>query len=183
MPNQGFTFIEILIILTLIAILTALSFPLLQHILNQTYAQTLQSQLLNALEVAGQEARNLGVPVALCPSEDRVTCNKKFSKELIIFTHEKEENTLASKSQLIIVVPLSLHKGNLHWRSYPHYRETLVFLPSGLLRSDNSTFWFCHKQSKSPAWAVVLNQYGRTRVVNPDQTGVIKDAHNKILSC
>lgn len=183
MPNLGFTLIETLITLTLIAILAALSFPLLRHTLNQTYAQTLQSQLLNAIDTASHEARNRGVPVTLCASEDRMTCSKTFTNQLIIFTNEKEENSLTSKDQLITVVPLSLHQGHLYWRAYPRYRQTLLFSPSGLLRSDNSTFWFCHKQSTSPTWAVVLNQSGRARVISPDYDGVIKDGHNNALPC
>jgi hypothetical protein len=74
-------------------------------------------------------------------------------------------------------------KGLVQWRSYPWYRENILFLPMGNLASDNSTFWYCPKGNIHPAFAIFLSKSGRARVLNPDQNNLVYDATKKDIKC
>lgn len=175
MNIHGFTLLETLIAITLITLLTTLSLPFLRHFSTIAHDQLLQSQLLNAIETASQEARHRGVPVVL-----RLD---KTQSLFMIFIDENDDGIVSGKEQMIAVLQIKLRNGRLFWRAYPRYRDYLLFLPWGLMRSDNSSFWFCHANDAAPVWAVTLNKSARTRVVYPDQNGVIKDGQMKLLRC
>lgn len=184
MPHDnGFTLLETLITLTLIALFATLSFPFLQHLSTTSHDQLTQSQLLNAIDIAHHEARNQGLPLVLCPTVDRLTCTQEIKKAFLLFIDEKEQGSVLSQDHIIAILPINLHRGRLYWRAYPRYRQYLLFLPNGLQHSDNSTFWFCAQNETQPRWALMLSQSGRTRILTPNQQGIINDSHQKPLRC
>jgi hypothetical protein len=95
--------------------------------------------------------------------------------QLVVFLEETD--------RVIRYLPFHQQGGVLHWRSYPHYRDYLFFLPEGALESDNGTFWYCYPHQASPAFALTLNKAGMTHVILPDKQGDVRDASGKRLMC
>jgi len=73
-------------------------------------------------------------------------------------------------------------EGVIFWRAFPNTHQSLEFLPTGFLKAENGTFWYCLKQEKNPRWAIVLNQSGRARMVYPDAEGRVS-VDNFFINC
>jgi type IV fimbrial biogenesis protein FimT len=181
--HQAFSLLEVLITLSIIAMMAFISLPSLRHFFIHIQDKNLQLQLLRTMQLAHQESRARGVPVVLCGSTDHVNCVSDWTDGQIVFVSEDENGVVQDKEQLLAVIQSHSQQGTLFFRSYPYYRNYLLFLPSGLVRNDNGTFWYCHGTDISPAWAMMLSKSGRTHVVYPDRSGMIKDSHGKSLGC
>ncbi|MBX3709050.1 MAG: GspH/FimT family pseudopilin [Gammaproteobacteria bacterium] len=179
--EHAFTLIEMLITLFVIAILAATAFPALQLFWDRTQDQILQSELLHAIKLAKFEAFARRMPVAICQSKNQQTCIGDWSDGQIVFVNESADGVVNHKESILAVVKATSHHGQLYWRSFPNYRQYVLFLPTGSMRSDNGTFWHCH--GELVRWAMMLSKSGRIRLVYPDKDGVIKDSSGKSLSC
>lgn len=184
MPRQcAFSLFELLITLSIMSILLLIAFPLSKIFFDHSREQVLQSQLLHAIQVARDEARVRGVAVVLCKSKDQRRCSGDWINGQIVFMDKNQDGIVHDPSQILMVFQLGSQQGILHWRSFPVFRDYLLFLPSGFPRNDNGTFWYCPASAHLPAWAIVIAKSGRVRIVLPDQHGVIKDDQGKMLSC
>ncbi len=186
--KKGFTLLESLIVLAIIAIFAVVSLPLLHHLYDYANSQLLQSQLLRTLQFARQEAQVRQMPVAFCNSDNSTACsgNWKDSKKdtQLIFVDQNQDGILNNNEQVLSLVQTRANRGLLHWRSFSAERNDLLFLPTGSTRSDNGTFWYCPESTSSlPSWAIMLSKSGRARVVYPNQNGIILDTHGRTLQC
>jgi type IV fimbrial biogenesis protein FimT len=168
---SAFTLIEMLITLSIITILAAITLPSMHDFISHTQEDILQQQLLHAIEISKHEAIARHAPIALNQS----------NKDLIIFLDEYEDGEVHDQQQILTTMQTHAHHGRIYWRSFPYYRNYLSFSPSGFLHADNATFWHCH--DAVPVWAMVLNKSGGTRIVLSDKNGEINDVHGRLLNC
>lgn len=182
--QHAYTFLEALIVLFIISILAALSFPSLHSFFNREYDKTIQLQLLRSIQLARQEAIAQHVLVSLCKSKNGLTCSGDWSDGYLVFNDENKDGIVHDKKQILAVIQQDSQKGTLHLRSYPHYLDYLQFLPTGFMRShNNGTFWYCHEGEVSPVWAIAFSQSGKARVDYPDKKGIIYDSQGKPFEC
>jgi len=181
--QRAFTLIEASITLFIMGILIAMALPMLKSFIYRADDELMQSQLLRAIELARLEARAHGVSTVICRSDDHLHCSSKAKKSLIVFLNENEDGLVHVKEQMLAVIQTTSNRGNLYWRMFPGYRDYLLFSATEIVRTDNGTFWYCHAATTDPAWAVILNKSGRTRVVYPDKNGEIKDSEGYSLRC
>lgn len=172
--QSAFTLIETLISLSILAILLAIFLPAARNFIHRTQDEILQGQLLQAIEQAKSEAQARHVSIGLCK-------NGEWNRGQLIFLDENADGVIRNSEQIISVVQASSQHGKIYWRAFPKYRDYLSFLPAGLTRSDNATFWHCHETSA--IWAIIINKSGRARVIYPDKNGEIRDGHDQPLSC
>lgn len=177
----AFTLIEVLIALLISAILVAISIPTVKHFLQQAQDDMLQRQLVRAIDLARLEAQVRHLPVSLCRTKDTMNCGGDWQEGQLIFIDENADGIVRNQEKIISVMQSVSRHGSLHWRSFPAYRNYILFLATGWMRNDNGTFWHCHHQLA--VWAIVLNKRGKTRVVYPDRNGEIKDDHGRALTC
>jgi len=180
MKPNGISLIETMIAVFIIAILTAMALPALKNILYQARDEIWRKELLDAVNLARFESRLRKLPVALCASSDAKSCSGTWTDGLLVFIDSNQDGVVHDEEQ-ILRFSVSPSHGSLFWRSFPSYRRYLLFLPADTANSDNGTFWHCHNESA--VWAIVLNKTGRTRLVYPDQNGVIKDGRGQALRC
>ncbi len=169
--NAAFSFIELLIALSIIGILFAISLPMVQPFLARAQDDILQKQILSAITFAQHEARARHAAIVL-----RYSANNQ-----IIFLNANEDGVLTDESQIISQRQTSTKHGEINWRSFPHYRQYLLFSPTGMLQADNGTFWHCH--AGLPSWAIMISKTGRTRVMYPDEDKEIKDGVGNAYNC
>ena len=179
----GFTLIEMIITLTIICLLASLTLPALTPFHQQTINQLTQSDLTHLIQQAIQTSRNQHMPIILCPTIDKQNCTTKNTDSFIVFIDKNQNGTLTSPSQLITSKTFSLQKDKLHTRLYPIYQPYFLFQPEVNNLTNNGSIWYCANHQSSPLWAVMLSKKGRTRVVLPNKSGVIKDSHNRLLTC
>lgn len=73
--NRGLTLIEMLVVISLIAILGALATPSLTGLLNRSRIAGEINRLVGDLQFARSEAIKRGQPVTVCASSDGTTCD------------------------------------------------------------------------------------------------------------
>lgn len=180
--QRAFTLAEVSVTLFIIGILLAMSLPMLKNFIDRTDDELVQSQLLQAIELAREQALLRGVSMVLCQSSDHWRCEKNAGNSLIIFINEDEDGLLHTKDLRVAVVQMKSHHGKLYWRSFPFYRDYVLF-SAEILQTDNGTFWYCHAGASHPVWAVMLNKTGRARVMYPNKNGEINESHGEPLTC
>lgn len=72
--NQGFSLIELLVTISIVAILLAAVVPSFSRSIANTHIATVRDNLISSLQFARAEAISRNVAVALCPSTDGATC-------------------------------------------------------------------------------------------------------------
>jgi type IV fimbrial biogenesis protein FimT len=161
LQQAGFSLLELIITLALIAIITGIAIPAYTSFINTTKDQVASEKLLQALVIARNEALLRGVTLTMCKSLDHVSCSGDWKNGQIIFIDSQHNATVTNKENIIYV--LDSVEGVLHWQSSLH-RDYLSFFPSGSTQGEDGTFWFCHAGVNVASWAIIVNQAGRARV-------------------
>ncbi|MEO8400401.1 MAG: GspH/FimT family pseudopilin [Gammaproteobacteria bacterium] len=171
--QNGFSLLELLITLSLIAIISLITIPSLKTFTQKSKQQILLSNLLHAISLTRSEAIANHERAMLCHSSDQQTCGGEWQDGFLITTTERVLHSF----QVISA------DGSLHWRAFPLSREWLEFLPSGLTNAEHGTYWFCQNTVSYPVWAIVINRVGRVRVIVPDKDNKMIDAAGNNLEC
>lgn len=179
--RRGFTLYEMLLSVSIIAIFSSIAIPSMQTFLDRFSDGMLQSKLLHGIQLAHHEAVAKGVPIVMCKSKNQRHCAKN-GNSFLIFIDENNDGIIHRKENLLAFMSIT-SSGQMCWRSFPFYREYLLFFPNKIITNDNGTFWYCRNKKLLPAWAINLSRTGQTRVVYPDQQGEIKDGQGKPLRC
>lgn len=179
--HKGFSLFEISVVLVLITLVSMISYPYLHKLLQRTKANSVLAQLIQAINIARTQSRVRHLPIAVCESNDSHHCSNKNGNYLLVFINENEDGVIKDDEQLLAT--FKLEQGILYSRLFPFYRHYLLFLSNGIMQSDNASFWYCFSQTEKPAWALILNQAGRLRIVYPDEEGNVVDSHDKKLIC
>jgi len=170
---RGFSLMELMAALSIVAILSVLSISSLRYFWRPAQAEIFISQLIRAIHLTRSEAILRREKVILCGSSDQQNCSDHWQDGYIVKTAERVVYHFKNTSG----------KGILHWRSFPAHRPRLEFLSTGWPHAQNGTFWFCPADTAAPAWAVVVNKGGRTRIVKPDRQGNVRDGKGKLFVC
>ncbi|RDI41840.1 GspH/FimT family pseudopilin [Aquicella lusitana] len=174
--QRAFTFLELMITLALISIITALSMPLLRHFGEYDRAMSLQWRMLRMIQLARNEARIRGVSVVICHHRSSI-CPDGNMYRVAAYANEQSNPTI------LAMVQIREYQGALHWRLFPKYRNDFLFYPTGVMQSDNGTLWFCSTSHIAPVWAIVINKAGRARAISPDENDKIYGSDGKPLRC
>ena len=167
--NNGFSLLELIIILVIAAIITAVTIPSFKLFLVKSEDQVAESELLRAINFAKSEAVLQNAKIILSKKETWQEGYVVLNNNTILYEHEYE---------------FQHHANNiLHWRSAIKNHDYLEFSPSGLSGMGNGTFWYCHHGELNPVWAIVLNRIGRARSELPNSKGEIVDSEGKVLVC
>jgi type IV fimbrial biogenesis protein FimT len=183
MKLRGFSLLEVTLSLAIITLLAAISLPALNDIYHHTQQKQLRSQLMHALELARHQALAQETSVVMCKSDQGFICSNQAKNKLLIFINPSEDGLLTDPHQLLFTLPLLTSQGTVHWRSFSSHRDYLVFSSQGTLQNDNGTFWYCANHTSFPVWAVIVNQSGRARYLEPNRQDKIIDGQGKQLKC
>ena len=136
--RRGYSLIECLVVLAIIAILAAIGLPALRGYLQRTHDQLIQQQLVQVVRFAQQTADARGIALGVTRRADALLVFVDTNKDVIYRSH------------------LNLYAGELFWRTYPFYRNYLVFNPRPSSVIDNGVLWYCRAKQHQPVWAVMV---------------------------
>ncbi len=151
---KGFSLIEMMIALSIAAIICFMAVPSFLHHASETTDTVAQSQLLSQLHQAQEIANNKMTVVTVCLSSDGIKCASDNATMILLSVGEELITSMYVKG-----------KGTLHLRSYPVYRNYLLVRPTIVGNSDNGTFWYCSKDN-IVQWTVTVSQSGEPRVIS-----------------
>lgn len=151
----GFSLIEILVALTLFAIVLLIGVPSLQHALLQNRVDSSIHQMITAISFARSEAIRRQQRVSFCASEDGQRCRGTWRSGQILMADQK-----------VLRVYSALPPGdNLMWVSSLSKNDVLEILPTGFTNGQQGSFYYC-PPNKQYAKRIIVTQTGRVRVVN-----------------
>jgi len=157
--QYGFTLLELLVVLALIAVLAGVGYPEMRAFNERNAHRVAVSQLQSALALARHSAITLNTDVFLCPqAAEKNACGNTWNQALLIVAH----NTKAplDSANILRVLP-RLDARITHTRPKQHVR----FDALGHSKGYNRTFTVCAAgTAPTRGTALALSQLGRLRI-------------------
>lgn len=170
--KNGFTLIELIVVIAVVGILAGMAFPAFQGITRSSQLTSTANDIVSTLNFARNEAVTRSDRVTICRSVDGATCNTVsgyWEDGWIVFLDPLSSGTLGvvdDPSQIIRVY--SGGHGGVTLRTGVNISTYLSFRENGIIRGHNGglgngTFRACDSRGKDHAFAVVISNTGRVR--------------------
>lgn len=154
--SKGLTFLELLIVLSLLLILQAILSPSLHRLLVQNRIQLMMSQIKHEIYEARMQALHRQQTVRLCGSAHQRYCDGKWDQGQLILAN--------SSGAVLRQYPAMKGECRLVWRSSFGRNQFLDFTAEGFTLGQQGTFYCCaNKESIQYSQALVLTRSGRIR--------------------
>lgn len=167
---RGFTLIELMIVLVVLASTLSLGAPMLQNQLHSNRLRAESSRFLDAINLARSEAVMRNLPVSICPSSMSITgtakCAGTYADGWIVFANTDKDKVVDAGTDKVLQVFEGVPAGyRITNRSGTKAAFELInYLPDGSSHS-NRTLLFCPPQRTSAqAMSIVINIVGRARL-------------------
>ncbi|NQX90437.1 MAG: type II transport protein GspH [Halioglobus sp.] len=168
---QGFTLVELMLVLAVLAVGAVLAAPSLQHLQQDSRLRMESGRLLVALHLARSEAIMRNEPVSLCPSVMAVTgvaeCVGTYAGGWLVYANPGRDKVVDPDTDEVIRVFEGLTQGYrlTNRRASRSAFELISYLPEGTTRS-NRTFLFCPpKTALRQSRSIVVSMVGRARLL------------------
>lgn len=160
--KNGFTLIELMVTLSVLAILLTIAVPNLQMFIQNSRLMSQTAGLVGDLNFARSEAIKRGGAVNICASADGATCSGAVTWETgwIVFNENSVPlNTTVDAGEAILRVTPALG-GNNTMRA-PAGRSAIQFSPQGYSVGFTTTFRACDARGLGSGRNVVVSNQGR----------------------
>lgn len=149
--DQGFTLVELMITLALLAIVANIAVPAFDGLIVRNRQQALMEQVEKTLNNARADAVLKRRTVEICGSNNGENCSANWSDGWLVRASDK----------ILHLTQLPTHD-NLRWSGF---QQSIRFRENGSTPTGNGRFYECHKQKV--AWQLILNRQGRLRQGTP----------------
>ncbi|MBE7929126.1 GspH/FimT family pseudopilin [Pseudomonas saudiphocaensis] len=150
--NQGFTLVELMITLAVLAIFANIAVPAFDGLITRNRQQALMEQVAAVLNNARAEAILQRRTIEVCGSSDGKTCSASWANGWLVRVPD---------GRVMQLTQLPSHDA-LRWSGF---QQSIRFHNNGSSPISNGRFYQCHKQKV--AWQLVLNRQGRLRQGTP----------------
>ncbi len=159
--NLGFTLIELIITISIAAILVGIAIPSFDSIIKSTRLTTYANELVSSLNLARSEAVKRGVQISV---RRKGSTNQNWDSGWDIFTDLDGDGTLDAADTLLKTYP-ALTNGFTLRTGTVGYQDFAAYLPSGLsLNSSGDTFRLCAGSGDIVnSRAIEINALGRPK--------------------
>ncbi len=181
--NHGFTLLELLVVMTIVAVLTTFAIPGFAGWVERRHTDADRALLATTIYGARTAAIHLNQPVVMCPGDDQ-GCGRRNSwhEGAVVFADPNRNGRLDRGETL--VGGFGALNGTVQWRSFRN-RSYLRFLPNGLTDWQNGHFLLCPTTDDPDlARQLVLNRAGRLYFsIDADGDGRHEDVQDNPLEC
>lgn len=176
LPNsrqRGFTLVELVVTIALVAILTTLAIPSFSEMLRQWRRDSATRELTTSLQLARSESIKSSRQIVVCPSTDGASCadSTEWNTGWIVFVDDGAGTVANAGNQVVntnerILKVVSTLSGVESIESSDGV-EWMQFLPNGLMGSATTTLTVTPSGANSDTKVdkVTVSRVGRTSVV------------------
>lgn len=160
--SYGFTLVEVLVVLSITAIIVGAATPSFMNIVANNRVAAASSELVIALNLAKSEAIRSGMTTELCASQTADQCNDaaSWSDGLILFQDNDNNDYVSNNEKIIKVIPAS--DDSLEFAYIVGSITKIKFRANGHVNL-NGHFCFKNSYEEKNSRAVIITQSGRIR--------------------
>jgi prepilin-type N-terminal cleavage/methylation domain-containing protein len=185
MHNKGLTFIELIIGLAIISILTTIGIPSFIDWLYKTRVDNEISHLNRLLLLARNYAINTGKTVTVCPLDQQKNCNGNWQQAITAFLDVNQNKKFEPNHGDVMLQ----QKSAIHSKDkllYARLRMGVTYQANGRLKGwgSNGTFRYCPFEHHHFAKGIRVAVSGRTYITaDIDNDGKDEDRNRRELNC
>lgn len=158
--QSGFSLVEQIMVLAVIAVLTSVAAPSLAHMLSRNRVQTAQMDFISALQQARQAAVMHGHRVVFCPSTDGRRCSGETHWESGWLLADDRDGDHQPDNEPFYVGGRYDDDLVIYSNQGRHY---VRFGADGMASGSNVTVVLCARSQPKVALSVVVSNSGRIR--------------------
>ena len=174
--KQGFTLIEVMIAIAVVAILSVIALPNMSNFLVKMRVDNEISEMQRLLLTARNMAINTGRNTTVCPLSSSGTCTNSWQNEISVFTNNA--NTLANGVNFSAPTTTTDSDGNSNTvindqlikvkeaiKSGDRLQSTqvsVIYTPSGRLLTAAANFSYCPQGEDDSSRGIVVSVSGRS---------------------
>lgn len=161
--DQGFTLVELLITLSVLAVVLAMAIPSFGSAINSVQQRTQINQLMTDLNFARGRAITSRRPVSICAGHENCNGARSWSGQIMLFEDLNGNGKLDAEDTLLRISTVNTSH-DWTWRNFRQQRH-MTFKPDGTTHSLNGTFILCSQRVALKT--IVINVTGRARLGTP----------------
>ncbi len=170
--QRGFTLVELVVTVALVAILTSLAIPSFTEVLRQWRRDSATRELSTSLQLARSEAVKSSRSLVVCPSTDGTACaaSTEWSTGWVVFVDDGA-GTLANANNQTVdanerVLKVVSAQSGIETLASTGGVQFLEFLPNGILNQGMTTFTVTPSGATDATKVdrVAVSRVGRTTV-------------------
>ena len=179
---SGFSLIELIFTLSIASILSTAGASSLVHILKRAQSTTATKSIVNALQYTRSEAIGRNSVITLCLSDNGMDCDKKSTRQLIVF-HDDNNNKTSEADELIRIIQFDGDRHIFEFRVSAG-RNYIRYRPNGSA-IDFGRIQYCPSTGDARYGSqVIINFSGRPRLARDmDTDGIVEGKENKNIEC
>lgn len=186
--QRGFTLIELMIVLVIVALFASISVPAFQDTISRNRRLTALDSTLAMLSTARTAAVTRDARIALCPSSNQISCSgSAWEGGIIVFVDDGAGTGMPgdlslSGSEEILAVSTQI-SGGVTIRTANFTDTDGIGFAAGGMADQRGTLVVCG-QPDAPAVAIILNISGQPRLASDDNgDGSVNDDQGNSVSC
>lgn len=160
--KQGFTLIEIMVSIAIVAIMTTIALPSLNTFIVKMRVDNEISELQRLLLTARNLAINTGKNTTVCPLAGNA-CTTNWQNQISVFTND--DNLLATSNTYALPDELIKIKNPVKAGDRLQYAQTsVIYAPTGRLITPAASFRYCPKDEADRSRGIDVSVSGRTYI-------------------
>ena len=181
--DRGMTLVELLAVLSILAILLGIGIPGMNQLVASTRANGSMMQLAGMLGVARQGAITSNREVTLCGTSNGTACSNTWENKPTLVFVDSNANRQADADERVILVSDLTRSARIRWKASGN-RAYLRYTSDGGVREYGSFIYCPSSGNARHARQLIVSATGRPRMAtDSDRDGIIDDGAGNPLQC